>query len=313
MLKSLWKIKSFNFTSWNASGTDMKTAMGQIDAMIEKCSINTIVFTFAAQQEHCFSTFIDWKGPHMFKDGQLSELIAYAKDKGLKVVLKPMLNTRDYYWRAYIRFFDEDVPCEPKWSEWFRNYTDYIVHYAQLCEAEAADMLIAGCELVGTDHRQVEWRELIKQCRQVYSGLVTYNCDKYQEHNVSWWDALDVISSSGYYPINDLDRQLARIAEVVEKSGRPFFFSEVGCPSTKNAALIPNDWNAIGVHPLDLEEQNRFFEMILEKCSKLDWHYGCSIWDWPMNPRPDYSPASDPGYNVIGKPAQNTIRNFFNE
>ncbi len=32
--------------------------------------------------------------------------------------------------------------------------------------------------------------------------------DKYQENNVTWWDCVDVISSSGYYPIDDWDRQL---------------------------------------------------------------------------------------------------------
>lgn len=33
-----------------------------------------------------------------------------------------------------------------------------------------------------------------------YHGLVSYNTDKYQEDHVSWWDYVDMISPSGYYP-----------------------------------------------------------------------------------------------------------------
>jgi hypothetical protein len=311
MPKKIWNIKSFNFTGWDATKINLEEAKQQIDAMVEKCTINSVTFAVGALQDHCYSICIDWKGPHMFRDEQIIELIRYARDRELKVIMKPMLNTRDGYWRAYIRFFDEDVPCEPKWSEWFKNYTEYIVHFAELCEKEGADMLIVGCELVGTDHREQEWKELVRQVRQVYSGLVTYNCDKYQEHNVKWWDALDAISSSGYYSEKDWDNQIKRIEKVVHKYGKPFFFSEVGCPATESAALVPNDWTVIGKRPLDLEEQNTFFKLMFAACEPLDWHYGYCIWDWPMNVRTVYNAASDAGYSVIGKPAEATIKNCF--
>ena len=32
----------------------------------------------------------------------------------------------------------------------------------------------------------------------------SYNCDKYGEDHVNWWDAVDCIASSGYYPLKDL-------------------------------------------------------------------------------------------------------------
>lgn len=313
MQKSIWKIRSFNFTGWDASRVNLEEAKKQIDAMVEKCAVNSVTFAVGAQQDHCYSTFIDWKGPHMFQDGQITELMRYAHSRGLKVIMKPMLNTRDGYWRAFIRFFDEDVPCEPKWGDWFKNYTEYIVHFAELCEKEGAEMLIVGCELVGTDHRGKEWRELVRQVRQVYSGLVTYNCDKYQEHNVAWWDALDAISSSGYYPENDWENQIKRIEAVVRKFDKPFFFSEVGCPSTEAAALVPNDWTVIGKRPLDLAEQSKFFRIMFEACEPLGWHYGYCIWDWPMNVRADYNAAVNAGYSVIDKPAGVIIKQCFSE
>ena len=40
-----------------------------------------------------------------------------------------------------------------------------------------------------------------------YHGLVSNNTDKYQEDHVSWWDCVDVISSSGYYPIDQWEQK----------------------------------------------------------------------------------------------------------
>ena len=60
-------------------------------------------------------------------------------------------------------------------------------------------------------------KSLVKNIRRIYNGALTYNCDKYQEHNVKWWDALDYISSSGYYPVGTISKELDRIEEVCKK------------------------------------------------------------------------------------------------
>ena len=75
-----------------------------------------------------------------------------------------------------------------------------------------------------------------------YHGLVSYNTDKYQEDHVSWWDCVDVISSSGYYPIDQWEQELDRIEKVVQKFKKPFFFAEAGfatiiVPGSDNSAI----------------------------------------------------------------------------
>lgn len=75
-----------------------------------------------------------------------------------------------------------------------------------------------------------------------YHGLVSYNTDKYQEDHVSWWDCVDVISSSGYYPIDQWEQELDRIEKTVLKYKKPFFFAEAGCMSRKGSGMIPNNW-----------------------------------------------------------------------
>ncbi len=69
--------------------------------------------------------------------------------------------------------------------------------------------------------------------------MVSYNTDKYQEHNVAWQDCMDVISSSGHYPIDDWERQLDRIEAVVAVFDKPFFFAEAGCMSVEGSKYVP--------------------------------------------------------------------------
>lgn len=90
-----------------------------------------------------------------------------------------------------------------------------------------------------TGHGAGEWRQTIAEIRRDFKGLVSYNTDKYQEHNVAWQDCVDVISSSGHYPIDDWERQLDRIEAVVAVFDKPFFFAEAGCMSVKGSKYVP--------------------------------------------------------------------------
>ena len=132
------------------------------------------------------------------------------------------MNCKNGEWRAYISFFEHDVPCESKWGNWFSSYTKFQTHYAEIAQKEECDMLIAGCEMVMSEHREKEWREVIAAIRECYDGTVSYNTDKYQEDRVKWWDCVDVISSSGYYPIQDWEQELDRIEAVVKAYHKPF-------------------------------------------------------------------------------------------
>ena len=98
------------------------------------------------------------------------------------------------------------MPCETQWSGWFANYTAFQTHYAALAEAEGCGLFLTGCEMTMTEHREAEWRALIAAVRQQYHGPVSYNCDKYGEDHVNWWDAVDCIASSGYYPREGLGK-----------------------------------------------------------------------------------------------------------
>ena len=96
-----------------------------------------------------------------------------------------------------------------------------------------------------------------------------------------------MISSSGYYPIDQWEQELDRIERVVQKFKKPFFFAEAGCMSRKGSSLLPNNWAIQGA--LRLEEQP-------------DWA--------PVLPSRSTA-ARDTSYEICNKPVQEVIKDYY--
>jgi len=271
--------------------------------------VNWTALAYAALQETAQSTEVRFRDQPTVTDDEIVGAIRQAKALGLRVCLKPVVNVADGTWRAHIGFFDRDVPGEPTWAEWFASYREFILHAARIAEAEGCEMLCVGCEMVRSDAREAEWRELIAAVRAEYSGLVTYNCDKYQEDRVGWWDAVDVVSSSGYYPIGRWEAELDRIETAVAATGKPFFFMEAGCPSREGSPDRPNDWSLPGAP--SGAEQLRYYQAMFAACDARPWMRGFMLWDWPARL---YSPAeadANDDYCPYGKPAGELLREAY--
>lgn len=277
--------------------------------MAETTGCDTVVLPVAALQDHAFSTAVDYLTPDVMSFDDVRAVAAEARALGLRLALKAMVNCRDGYWRAYIRFFDQEVPTEPTWAEWFASYGAFVTALAKVAEETCAELFCVGCEMVGADHREQEWRALIARVRQVYHGSVTYNCDKYQEDYVAWWDAVDAISSSGYYPMEEMEPNFRRIEGVSERFHRPFFFMESGCPSRRGSEQRPNDWRHGGEQ--SLEAQRAWYEAYTDALLRHPKIRGSVIWDWSATRLyPLERAAADNGYAVYGKPAAETLRRF---
>ncbi|GAB3537958.1 hypothetical protein GCM10027403_23240 [Arthrobacter tecti] len=274
-------------------------------------NLNWVAVSFAVLQDTAQSTEIPFKDEPTVTDEEVRWAIRAAKAEGYSVCLKPVVNCADGTWRAFIGFFDEDTPGEPTWGQWFESYTRFMLHYARVAEEEGCEMLCIGCEMVQSDKREHEWRALIAEVRSVYRGSITYNCDKYQEGRVRWWDAVDVISSSGYYPELEWDAQLDRIEQVVEQEGKPFFFMEAGCPSRTGSAAKPNDWSLPG-EPSE-SEQARWYRAMFDACSGREWVRGIMLWDWPPNLYPVTESNLNDDYCVFGKEAAAVVGEYFAE
>lgn len=303
-------IKGITFAPFAERGAlSQEKAKESLRVMKERTGADTVLFAPGGVQKTAQSVEIRYDTEHTMSDMELMEFISYAKSLGLKVFIKPTVNCLNGTWRAHINFFDEDVPCEPKWSEWFASYTQFQLHYAEIAERMHCEMFIAGCEMVMAEHREQEWRKLFEDIRKVYHGLISYNTDKYQEHNVKWWDCVDVISSSGYYPADDWEKQLDRIENVVEKYEKPFFFAETGCMSTVGSSLRPNDWEVIG--DVSLSEQEEWYRKAFNAMGKRPWVRGAVLWSWNSRFGAEEEAKQHRYYEIYGKPAEEVVRRFF--
>ena len=309
-MNQLEYICGVTFAPFAPAGSFAKESSKEsLRTMKENTNANFIILVPNGLQETPQSEEISYTSPATMTDDELKGMIEYAHSLGLRVALKPTANCKNGTWRAHINFFDEDGPCEPKWSNWFASYMDFQRHYAAIAQEMGCEMHIAGCEMVMSEHREREWRQTIAAIREVYKGTVSYNTDKYQEHNVHWWDCVDVISSSGYYPLNDWENQLNRIEKVVKAFDKPFFFAETGCMSTEGSPMVPNDWTIQGA--CDPKGQADWYRAMFEACAKRDWVSGMALWSWTDQLYAKNEAMSRSDYEIFAKPSELVVAEYY--
>jgi hypothetical protein len=303
-------IKAINFAPFPKQGVlGSEDAKQSLETMRGETGATHVILTPPGIQDTPQSEGIAFSGEYGPEDGELRGFIAFAQNLGLKVILKPTVNCKNGVWRAFINFFDHEAPCEPKWSVWFAAHERFHLHYARIAEDCGCVMFIAGCEMVMAERRAGHWRDLIAKVKRVFSGPVSYNTDKYQEDALTWWDCVDVISSSGYYPAGAWDTQLDRIEKVVKTYGKPFFFAEAGCMSAAGSPDIPNKWDLSGA--LDPAGQAAWYRDMFEHCRSRPWVEGFGLWSWPWKLPPAEDAARDRGYSLYGKPACSVVKERF--
>lgn len=275
---------------------------------LARINANWVTIAFQALQDHPQATVIDYTDSSLVTDDQVRWAIREAKARGMKVCLKPIVNCRNGTWRGFISFFDLEVPGEPSWSEWFSSYEKYLCHFAEIAEDEGVDLFCVGCEMVMADSREKQWRSVCDEVRSLYRGPITYNCDKYQEDRVTWWDAVDVISSSGYYPEHSWPDHLDRIEAVVARFNKPFVFLEAGCPSRDTSPAKPNDWALPGA--VSMSAQERFYREMMTAFDR-PWMRGFMLWDWPATLYAEEDAHSNGDYCVFGKPAERVVAEWY--
>lgn len=291
-------IRGVNFAPFAPRGAlTTRQAQESLEALPRELAANTVFLCPCGVQRTAHSTQVDFSSERTTGDEELAQAIRRAHALGMRVALKPTVNCLDGVWRAHVCFFDHDVPGEPTWGEWFASYTAFQQHFARIAQREGAEWFLPGCEMVMAERREDEWRALIAALRAEYGGQIAYNCDKYQEDRVHWWDCLDAIASSGYYPLGDWEQELARIEAVSLRFGKPFFFAEMGCMATSGASARPNDWSREGEYAPG--EQLAWYEEMLSQLHAHPFVRGYALWDW--QPRPPIS--GERGYNLRGTQA----------
>lgn len=282
---------------------------------------NWVCLAVASYQKTYNSTEIN---PSFSRTPSERDIINFVEDahrRGVKVCLKPMVNTEDGVWRAYISFPDLHIgDVNYYWNKWFESYREFILNYAELAQELGCEMLCIGCEMIGTENRQAEWLDLIEKVRNIYSGKLVYNANHHREDAEQWFDVLDYIGTSAYYPVGedglDKDKMIAkwneirwRLDAIAAQRNKKYLFMEIGCRSAKNCATEPWDFNT---HmEVSMEEQKLFYETCLEVFTKSPYFGGVFWWDWPTTLYPIDTALQDTSYCIYGKPAEEVLKKYY--
>ena len=247
----------------------------------------------------------------------------FSDTYGFKIMLKPHIwlsNTTNGVWRSNIK-----MSTQAEWDDWFTDYSAYILDYAALAEELNIELFCIGTELHTPAIEQPEqWRTLIKQVRNIYSGKLTYgaNWDK-EIIDIPFWEDLDFIGVQAYFPIAehnnpDLEeleqgwkKHFKLLESLHQKYNKPILFTELGYKSTSDAGIKPWEWDTLG---------NRFYKKISKRTQALcyqaffntvwqqSWFEGVHLWEWQSRSR---SNGNNNAFTIQNKPALNVVAKGF--
>ncbi len=330
--------------SWGWSGV-RGTYLGDAPADSMKKTVETganwVCISFAGEMNGPNQPNIFWgdNEPCMVTDVEIRRAIELARKNNLKIILKPVVDVRDGTWRGYIDFRTADNKTDNEaWDKWWTDFNHFLTHYARIAQDTNCEMLCLGCEM-GTTERFVDrWRALIADVRKVYSGPITYNANHGNEDKIRWWDAVDIIGMSGYYPVgvdaakpNDdpckvqlfdssveaMKRRWLPIRQklkyVSNRFDRPVFFIEVGLCSAKGCSAAPWTHNDPNTMTYDGDEQARFYQAVIETFWDEPWFFGFVWWDWPATLYTIEEAKTNTTFCIYGKPAEKVVKEWYSK
>ena len=223
--------------------------------------------------------------------------------RGMPVTLMPYLIVDEGgpgEWRGKLRPRDRVA--------WWRAYTRFVLHYADIAHAHGVATLVIGSELSSLQN-DAGWAELSTAVRRRYFGRLAYVSNHDALDRTTPFRFVDVAGVSAYFPLTgDLDAPvealhaawrgvLARVRDFSTAVDRPVVLYEVGYPSIDGAAVVP--WDDTNGAPIDLEEQRRAYTAVTRGLLETKTVAGVYFWIW-------YAPGGplDRSYTARGKPAE---------
>jgi len=240
-----------------------------------------------------------------------------SRELGLSVLLKPHIWLRGS-WPGEIR-----MESEEGWDLFFEEYARWIGHYALMAEAYGLESFCMGNEMSAAALEQPHrWRELAGRIREVYSGELGY-CANWGEEveSLQFWDAVDFIGVSFYYPlasgsrpsdralVREANRVLTRLEELGRRHDRPVLLTEAGFASSPSPWREPWTETRGSEAQVALDDQARAYRALIQALDGREEIAGVFWWKWPTVGPQD--PEGHPGFTPAGKPAEEVISRWF--
>ncbi|MDB5244576.1 MAG: hypothetical protein JWN18_446 [Parcubacteria group bacterium] len=282
---------------------------------------NYVNFIIPYYQSNTGSTDIN-PGYNTPTDASLISGIQFVHSLGMKAQVGIYLETYDGTWRALINPGNR--------ADWFAKYQAILVKYGQIGQQQGVEQMVLGAELVNmasaaaNPDNTTRWNQMIAAVRGVYSGKLTYSANRggqgaYSElPNIQFWNNLDYIGVSGYYElstdgsVSSLKNAWANIQSwdigpAAQKWNKPVLFTEIGYRSLSGAHYQP--WNSSMGGSYDPQEQVNDYTALFDFWNNYSYLQGVDLWWW--SPDPNYGGSGNTDYTPQGKPAEQTLKQWW--
>ena len=279
---------------------------------LSKMSVNSISvmpFAFSPDANRPALSFIH-RRPSGETDEGTVRAISDARNFGMSAMVKPQI------WLPGAFVGEVSMRSDGEWRGWFDRYRRFIVHHAVVVEASGAALFCVGTELVGTEQRESQWREVIGAVRLATGAPLLYASNwAAGAPRVPFWDALDAIGVDFYDSLSkDPAASDAALAEGVRaaarplealarRNGKPVIFAEAGYPPVRAAWITPHDESSgRAAAPGDAARSIAAVFRVLER---EGWWKGVYWWKAFSSGAP--ARPQDRDFNVLGAPAEKVI------
>ncbi len=308
--------------------------LNQVDRMAD-LGITWVALMASVMQDTHYSTRLYQDFEFTPSDHELEAIIARFHQRGIRVLLKPMVECHNSAWRGRVNFPDGDQQIQGRvvaqWDPWFASFGASVNHYALLAERTGCESYCIGCELDGAEqaYNNARWDKVVAEARERYHGMLCYDAmpSTLLNHDQppAWLKALDAVCIS-YYS-SAASKPGATVAEMIETlrptvanlrraserlGGLPLIFGETGCRSRVGGAIEPSAYQPESAY--DPSEQANYLDAFCTLFWNEPWWRGFYWWKWEeQQNRPHYytDPAGDTGFTLDGKPAAEVLRRWF--
>jgi len=314
-------LKGFNFAHEGYdihNGYLSSTAYQSLEKLIS-LNVNSIAvnpFT-SMRNEKILEPLAFWRSPHTENDQSMIYLAHAAEELGLVFIMKPHI----YLHRSWPGGIE--MSSKEEWDKFIDGYYRWIRHYAIISEMYNIPILCVGNELSkATLQNEDIWIAMFDKLRMIYSGKLVYGANWGNEfEELTFWNHLDYIGISNYYPIsknaNPTDQELLkgarevlnRIEEVKRKFDKKVIFTEAGFRSSTAPWQSSFEKNK-KLQDTTFASQVRSYEIFFKAAFERDWLAGIFWWKWPSYMDEGGDPHHDL-YTPNYKPTENVVRKWY--
>jgi hypothetical protein len=265
-----------------------------------------------AHQSNRFASDIERRPGHTPSAATLERTLDQVRRAGMRAALMPVVRLAErerHEWRGVI------APADGL-DAWFSAYRDFVLPLARIAASEGAHRFIVGSELSSLEVYEGQWRALIGELRRVFPGKLTYSANWDHAAEVPFWDALDEVGLTAYFPISEHASPSAsgvarawrapreEIAMLQASVGKPVLITEVGYASRPRAGARP--WDDSGDAEPDLRVQQRLYRGFCDAFAAMPSVSGFYAWNWF-----GFGGPRDAGFTPRGKPAATELAKCF--